>query len=336
MAKSEAAKPLRWGILGAARIAQKSLIPAIRAAGGEVVAIGASTRARAETFAKENGIARAYEGYQRVLEDDEVDAVYLPLANGLHLEWGVKTAQALKPCLLEKPMTLNAADARELRAEFSRAGVRLQEAFMWRHHAQIEWARKQVESGAIGKLQRIHTSFSFTLDRPADYRWKPEQGGGALWDIGCYCVNASRYFFGREPEAASVAALIHEKNRVDESAVGWLDFGNGNHAAFTCSFNAMFHQSIDLIGTEARIWIAKPWLQVGQETKVMIERDGEKTIQQFEPMNAYAAMIANFTRAVRDDGAALAPGEDGQDQAIAMEGVLQSAMNGGEVWRRAD
>lgn len=325
-------KPLKWGILGAARIAAKSLIPAIRAAGGEVISIGASSRERAADFADVNAIPRACQGYQGVLDDSAVEAVYIPLSNSLHLEWALKTARAGKACLCEKPMVLSAGDARELRSIFERAGCRLQEAFMWRHHAQAAWAETQVASGAIGALQRVNATFSFPLDRPNDYRWKASQGGGALWDIGCYCVNASRYFVGEEPLACSARATFTPGDEsVDESAAGWLDFGGGRYATISCSFKAAFHQGIELVGTQGRIWIGSPWLQVGQTTHAVLERDNKRTVQDFEPMNSYTIMVENFTRAVRDPSFALRPAEDGYAQAVAMEGILRSAKKKGEV-----
>lgn len=329
----EGVRPLKWGILGAARIASKSLLPAMRAAGAEIVAVGASTGARAEAFARAEGIPRAYAGYDAVLDDPEIDAVYLPLANGLHFEWAVKTARAGKSCLCEKPLVLQGRDARELHDIFNENHCRLQEAFMWRHHAQIAWMTEQIAGGAIGSLRRVHAMFSFTLDRPGDYRWKAGQGGGALWDIGCYCVNSARHFFGAEPVAASVRAQFRpQPDDVDESAAGWLDFGGGRMATLSCSFAAGFSQGIELLGTDGRAWIGQPWLQVNRETRIMIERNNERTIKDFPAMNAYVAMIEHFTRAVRDPSFGLRPAEDGLMQAAAMEGVLASARNGGAVW----
>lgn len=328
-----AAEPLKWGILGAARIAAKSLIPAMRGIGGEIVAVGASSRDRAEAFAKAQGIARAYEGYQRVLDDADVEAVYIPLANGLHLEWGIKTARAGKACLCEKPMTLTAADAETLCSAFSTEGQRLQEAFMWRHHAQAAWLAQQVKDGALGELKRVSASFSFNLVRDDDYRWKADQGGGALWDIGCYGANAARFFFDAEPVAASARAILRPKpDDVDESAVAWLDFGAGRLATINCSFRAAFCQGIELVGTEGRAVIHRPWLQVGAPTEITIECDNEQTVQAFDPMNAYEAMLLEFTRSVRNPSYQPTFAEDGRPQAIAMEGLLTSAHTEGTVW----
>jgi xylose dehydrogenase (NAD/NADP) len=228
--------PLRWGIMGAARITRK-LIPAMQATGAQVLAIAASRRERAEGVANTHGIPRAYEGYEHLLADPDVEAVYLPLANSLHREWLVAIANAGKACLCEKPLVLKASDARGIRARFARAGCRLQEAFMWRHHPQVAWLLDQLVPGRLGELRRLHATFSFNLDRPDDYRWSAAMGGGALWDIGCYGVNAARFFFRAEPEAASFRAWFSSRpDGVDEAAAGWLDFGGGRFATVSCSF----------------------------------------------------------------------------------------------------
>ncbi|MEW6743343.1 MAG: Gfo/Idh/MocA family oxidoreductase [Planctomycetota bacterium] len=334
MNTSQDPKPLRWGILGASRIAAK-VLPALQQAGATIVAVAASQKKKAESVAAEFGIARAYEGYARVLEDPDVEAVYNPLANSLHREWLLRTADAGKACLCEKPLALSAADAREVRDRFARAHCRLQEAFMWRHHPQVAWLAAQLVTGKLGAPQRLHAAFSFRLDRAGDYRWSAAMGGGVLWDIGCYGVNAARYFFRTEPVAASVRAWFRPGgDGVDETAVGWLDFGERRGATISCSFSSAFFQGIELVGSEGRAWVERPWISLGRPARVVIERDDKPTTQVFEPTNAYRSMIEHFTRAVRDPRLDLWPAEDGVAQAVAMEGVLASARNGGAPWRR--
>lgn len=321
-------RPLRWGILGAARIAGKSLIPAIREAGGEVVCVGASSRERAESFAREHQIPRAHDGYQAVLDDPEVEVVYLPLANGLHKEWAIQTARAGKPCLCEKPLTLTFADAEAITAAFATARLPLMEAFMWRHHAQVAWAREQIAAGVIGDLCGIHGHFSFMLDRPNDYRWRADQGGGALWDIGCYPVNAARLFFGAEPIAASARMTLRAGEgsapTVDASTTAWLDFGSGRMATVYCSFATSFHQSIELIGTRARMWLSFPWNTIGRETRILIQEGDAKRLENFAQMNAYAEMVNSFTRSVRSCAPLADPAENGLAQSRAMQMLRDS------------
>lgn len=330
MTGEQRAEPLVWGILGAARIAGKALIPAIRAAGGEVAAVGASTRERAGAFARDHGIAAAHEGYEAVLNDDRVSAVYIPLANGLHKEWAIRAARAGKPVLCEKPLVMTSADAEEIRSEFAAAGVPLLEAFMWRHHRQIEWAREQIAAGRIGELRRVEANFSFMLDRPDDYRWRGDQGGGALLDVGCYCANAMRLFFGGEPRVVSARShMTGGAHPADGSTAGWLDFGEGRFGAFTCSFTSGFCQGLELLGTRGRMWFHRPWLHVGMPVKVLVEAGDEQHREPFEGMNAYSEMVKNFTRLVRDGSHDPFPAEDGTAQSRVMEGLVASGAQGG-------
>lgn len=319
-------KGLRWGILGAARIARKAVAPAIIAQGGTIVAIGASSLGRAEDFAQALKIGQAVEGYQAVLDHPEIDAVYIPLANGLHFRWALEAARAGKHCLCEKPLALGAGEARELHETFDRLDCRLMEGFMWRHHPQVAWVLERVRRGDLGDLRRIHGQFSFRLDRPEDYRWRDDQGGGALWDIGSYCVNAMRLFLDAEPVAVGARSTpVASGSRADRSSVGWLDFGEDRLATFECSFDSVFQQELHLVGTEGSLRLSRPFSSSNQRTEVLLEIDGEVEAMVFEPLDTYRAMIDHFTRTVRDPSFSLRPAEDGLAQATVMEALAESA-----------
>lgn len=323
-----AAEPLGWGILGAARIAGK-ILPALRASGARVEAVAARDRARAEQLAAAHGIRRTWGRYEEVLADPAVDAVYLPLVNHLHHEWLVAIADAGKHCLCEKPLALSAAEATHVTGRFRDAGLCLQEAFMWRHHPQVRWLDRELEPGKLGSPRRIHASFSFPLDRPHDYRWRRSLGGGVLWDIGCYGVNAARYFFRSEPIAASFRGIWGDgEDAADETVAGWLDFGEGRLATISCSFRSAFDQGLVIAGTEGTARVERPWLAVDQAAAVRTQRGYEMDVHEFEPVNAYRAMIEHFTRAVR--GAEPWPGEDGGAQAHAMGAAFGSVVRQGE------
>lgn len=323
-------KPLKWGILGAARIARKSFAHAILDTGGKIMAIGASTRERAEAFARDFGIPHAYESYEAVLANDEVEAVYIPLANGLHFQWALECARAGKHCLCEKPLALTAADAAELRQAFDQAGCRIVEGFMWRHHPLAAWLQEQISEGEIGDLRRVNASFSFMFDRPDDYRWLDEQGGGALWDIGCYCVNSMRFLFGDEPLLVSARSKwVAPERRADASTVGWLDFGEDRLGTFDCSFTSTYHQFLSLVGTRGVITVDRPFRGVADTTIVRTQVDESVSEQIFPPDNSYARIVEHFTRAVCDPSFALQPAEDGLAQAIVMEALARSAAAGG-------
>lgn len=325
------APPLRWGVLGAARILRK-VVPALRAAGGDVAVIGASRRGRAEEAAAAWGIPRAVEGYAPVVEDPGIDAVYLPLANGLHREWLLATAAAGKHCLCEKPLTVTAADARAARDAFARAGRRLVEAFMWCHHPQAVRLRELLAPGGLGGARRVHAGFSFPLDRPADYRWSRAMGGGALLDIGCYGVSAARFAFRSEPVAVSARAVFRPgDDGVDETAAVWMDFGEGRLATVSCSFASAFSQQLEVIGTEGRARLDRPWLSADEPARVDVERGFDRAAEEIAPVDAYRLMAEHFGRLARDPALPMDPAEDGVAQAATMEAILASARAGGAV-----
>ena len=322
-------KGLRWGILGAARIARKAVVPAIVAQGGHVAAVGASNRERAEAFARDLNIERAVEGYQAVLDDPAIDAVYIPLANGLHFRWALEVARAGKHCLCEKPMALNAGEAIELRETFKRMDCRLMEGFMWRHHPQAAWALERLRRGDLGQLRGIHGRFSFPLDRPDDYRWRDDQGGGAFWDLGCYCVNAMRFFYDTQPEAVSARSTpVSPGSQADRSTVGWLDFGQDRLGTFACSFDSAFEQTLQLVGTEGRLRLDRPFSSSNQPVEARLVINGEIETMAFDPVDTYLLMIEHFTRAVRDPSFSLRPAEDGVAQASVMEALAESHRGG--------
>ncbi|HMB69105.1 MAG TPA: Gfo/Idh/MocA family oxidoreductase [bacterium] len=322
---------LRWGVLGAARILRK-VVPALRAAGGRVVVIGASGPERARAAAAEWDIPHAADDYQSVLDDPQVDAIYLPLANSLHHPWLLAAAAAGKHCLCEKPLTVTAAEAREARDAFGRAGRRLMEAFMWCHHPQAARVRELMRPGELGEPRRFHATFSFPLDRPDDYRWKRAMGGGALLDIGCYGVSAARYFLGAEPAAVSARGIFRPgPDGVDESAAAWLDFGEGRVATVSCSFASAFSQGLEVTGSEGRARLDRPWLSADVPVRIDIERGFERRTEEVAPADAYRLMAEHFGRLAADPRLPAAPGEDGTAQADVLGALLASARAGGAV-----
>lgn len=329
--RSPSAAPLRWGVLGAARILRR-LVPAIRATGGDVAVVGASRLERAREAAATWGIGRAVEGYAAVVADESLQAIYLPLANALHHEWLLAVAAAGKHCLCEKPLTVTADQAREAGTAFARAGCRLMEAFMWRHHPQVERVRDLLRPGSLGEPRRFHATFSFPLDRPGDYRWKRAMGGGTLLDIGSYGVNAARLFFRREPVAVSARARFGPgSDGVDESAAGWLDFGDGRLATVSCSFTSAFGQVVDVVGTEGRVRLDQPWLAVDRPARIEWERGHDHGAEEIGPVDAYRRMVRHFVELVEDAARPLDPAEDGVLQTAVTEAMLESARSGGAV-----
>ena len=191
--------PLRWGILGTARI-NRMLIPPLKASpDNRLVAVASRELARGEEYAREWGIGRVHGSYEALLADPEIDAVYIPLPNHLHAEWTIKAARAGKHVLCEKPLALTVADVDAMVSACREAGVVLAEAFMYRHHPQTLKVKQLLDEGAIGTLRYLRGAFTFELSRPNDVRLRPEWGGGCLWDVGCYPVSFARHLVGQEP-----------------------------------------------------------------------------------------------------------------------------------------
>ena len=210
-------KGIRWGILSTARIGRR-VIPAIQASPqGEVAAVASRSLERAQAWSARHGIPRAYGSYEALIADSEIDAIYNPLPNSMHAEWSVKCAQAGKPTLSEKPFASDAPEAQTIVDAFDKRGVLLAEAFMYRFHPQHAKVREILSAGGIGKLQIINSSFTFPVADEANIRLSKALAGGALMDVGCYCVNLMRFMTGEEPVSATASAQFGEGSGVDET-----------------------------------------------------------------------------------------------------------------------
>ena len=250
---------LRWGVLGVAGIATRKVIPAMQK--GEfstVTAIASRSGEKARTAADELGIAKAYGSYDDLLHDPDVDAIYNPLPNHLHVPWTKRAAEAGKHVLCEKPIALSAAQARELIEVRDRTGVQIQEAFMVRSHPQWLLARSLIREGRIGDVRALIGVFSYHNDNPANIRNVPEWGGGALMDIGCYLINTSRFLLGREPVRASGAIDRDPALKIDRLTSLLLDYGDV-HLAGTCSMQMVYYQRMQVFGSTGLIDIRIPF-----------------------------------------------------------------------------
>lgn len=252
-------EPVRWGVLGCAAIALRKVLPAMQAADNcEIVAIASRDAARAEQAAADLGIPRHHGSYQALLDDPQIEAVYIPLPNTLHAEWTLRAADAGKHVLCEKPLAMSAADAETMVAACERAGVALMEAFMYRLHPLWVRTRELVAEGRIGELQAIQAFFSYHNVDPDNIRNIAALGGGALMDIGCYPVNVARMMFEGEP--TNVQAAVHRDPRfgTDILTTAVLDFA-GRHASFTCATQLEADQRVHLIGSEGRLLVEIPF-----------------------------------------------------------------------------
>jgi predicted dehydrogenase len=250
------AERVQWGILGTADIAAKHFIPGVRGLdNSEVLAVASRNEARAREYADQCGIPRAHGSYEALLADPDVDAVYLPLPTGLHAEWCLRCAEAGKPTLCEKPLATNAADARRIVDAFTQRNVPLAEALMYPFHPITQHVKRLVDEGAVGKIRVIQTVFCAKCERPDNYRLQPDIGGGALLDVGSYCVSVMRLLTGEEPTDVAAFAHFRDDTDVDEWMGGTLRFPSGVVASFGCGLLTEFGCSYEVFGTDGRIFV---------------------------------------------------------------------------------
>lgn len=325
---------VRWGIMSTARHGMGTVIPAIQESkSGEVVAIASRDAARARLQAKQLGIATSHGSYEALLADPNVDAIYIPLPNHLHKPWAIKAAQAGKHVLCEKPIALNAAEAKEIVAAFANTGLKLAEAFQWRHHPQALHARDLLQKGRIGTLRLIEAGFTFMLAPGHDVRWDPKMGGGALYDVGCYPISLARFMVGQEPVCVTAQARW-SKSGVDEMVVTTMEFPGGVMATINCGFTQPLRRYYNLIGTEGVLSVHHAY-NPKREFPGEVLRYGEdftlaETIR-LEVINSYTLMIEDFNHAVLDNQPTRYPPEDAIANMQVIDAIYQAARTGGTV-----
>jgi len=325
-------EPVRWGVLGAARIALDKVIPSMQeGALSRVVAIASRSPERARAAAGALDIDRAYDSYEALLADPAVEAIYNPLPNHLHIPWSIRAVQAGKHVLCEKPIALSAAEAVELRDAAREAGVLAGEAFMVRAHPQWLEVRRLVENGRIGALQLVHGHFSYPRRDASDVRSRVEYGGGALFDIGCYPIVISRWMFGAEPRAAVAAIDRDPEFGVDRITSGMLRFDRGI-ASFDCGGSMVAHQRMELFGDRGRMQLDLPFTpRAAERTRIVIE-DGSRSsgeVVEIDAANQYTLQGDRFSAAIRGIGEV----PSSIDSAIANMQVIDALFRSAETGR---
>ena len=323
---------LRWGVMSTANIAIKKVMPGIqKASNGELAAIASRSLDAANDVADSFGIPHRFGSYVDLLESDEIEAVYIPLPNDMHLEWTLAAAEAGKHVLCEKPLALTAADAQEMVDACAQAGVTVMEAFMYRLHPSWLKVRELVASGEIGDLTAIIAGFAFFMDNPGNIRNKPEHGGGALMDIGCYPINVARMLFGSEPVSVSASMSRHPDFGTDVLTSAVLGFAAG-HATFTVSTLAEPAQFVHVMGSDGRIDVEIPFnVPEEHETSIHLIRGGNPPREpgvetfHFEPADQYAIEAELFARAVLEGATVPTPPEDGVANMAVIERIVAAA-----------
>jgi predicted dehydrogenase len=324
---------VRWGILSTAKIGTVKVIPAMqRGAYTEVAAIASRDLERAQAAARQLGIPKAYGSYEELLADPEVDAVYNPMPNHLHVPWSIRALEAGKHVLCEKPIGLSSAEAEQLlEAARRRPQLKVMEAFMYRHHPQWRRAKQVVDAGGVGELKTIQSFFSYFNNDPANIRNNPDIGGGGLMDIGCYNISLSRFIFGEEPRRVFGVAEFDPQFKTDRIASGVLDFGRGT-STFTCSTQLTSYQRVNIFGTTGRIEIEIPFnAPPDQPCRLWHQTTGGVEEVTFEVCDQYTIQGDLMSQAILNDAPVPTPLADAVANMKVIEAVFESARRGAWV-----
>jgi predicted dehydrogenase len=325
---------LRWGVLSTANIGLKKVLPGMqRGQFASIDAIASRDLARAQQAAAALGIPTAYGSYEELLADPNIDAVYIPLPNHLHVPWTIKAAEAGKHVLCEKPLSLTVAEAEQLLAVRARAGVKIGEAFMVNCHPQWLRLRELLAEDRIGKLRSIVGVFSYFNADPTNIRNQVSSGGGALMDIGCYLIHASRYAFRQEPTRVVASIDRDPQMEVDRITSAILDFPGGQ-SIFTCSTQLVPYQRIQFIGTRGRIELEIPFnAPPDRPTRLFIDSSGDLfgggiTTETFPVCDQYTLQGDAFSGAVLENTEVPVPIEDAIRNMAVLEAIFNSASSG--------
>jgi xylose dehydrogenase (NAD/NADP) len=315
--------PVRWGLLSTARINEAILSGARQSERTDVVAVASRDQAHADAYAGEHGIARAYGSYDDLLRDDDVEVVYVPLPNSLHVEWSIRALEAGKHVLCEKPLDRRIDAVERAFDAAERAGRLLMEAFMYRHHPQTQAAAEIVRDGGIGELRQLRSLLSFPLTDEADVRMLLGLDGGALMDLGCYCISMQRLLAG-EPE------LVFGRRRtgvtgVDVGFAALLQFPGDVFGEFHCGFDLPEGHELEAIGSEGKLLVSDPVRT--RDPHLLV--DGERI--DVPSVDRYFLQVENFSAAVRGDAEPLLGRADAVGQVRVIEALYRSAASGDAV-----
>ncbi len=322
---------LRWGLLSTARI-NRSLIPPLRASPrSRLVAVASRDPAKAEAYAREWSIERAFGSYEAMLESPDIDIVYISLPNSLHAEWTIKALRAGKHVLCEKPLTTHIEDVDAIAAAAAEAGRVAAEAFMYRHHPQTLQVKSLIERGAIGEVRLVRGAFTFTLTDRANVRVNAGLDGGSIWDVGCYPISYARTMIGAEPVEA-FGMQFTGPSGVDETFIGTLRFGEDVYAQFDCGFRAPFRTHIEIVGSEGMIVIPRPFKPTTHETIYIGKASDQLESLTIEgPELLYLGEVEDMADAILHSTAPRISLQDSQANVAAILALLRSAREGRPV-----
>lgn len=325
---------VKWGVLGVASIATRKVIPGMqKGAWSEMAAIASRDSQKAKTAAQELGIPKSYGSYEELLSDPEIEAVYNPLPNHLHVPWSIRAAEAGKHVLCEKPIGLNAEEALELLRVRDRAGVKIGEAFMVKTHPQWLRVRELIRNGSIGQLKAIITVFSYFNRDPNNVRHKPEWGGGGLLDIGSYPITLSRWLFDQEPKRVSGALELDPDFGTDRLASGVMEFSTGQ-SIFACGTQTNYFQRMEILGSTGRLAVEIPFNAPNDRPTHLTVADGMATyggkveVEAIPTCDQYTIQGDAFSRAIRENAQVPVPLEDALGNMRVIDAIFRSAKSG--------
>lgn len=323
-------KKLRWGVVSTANIGRRAVNPAIQAsANGNLMAIASRDAQTASEFARQWNIPRSYGNYSDLLADAEIDAVYIPLPNSMHHDWAIQAAEAGKNVLCEKPLAMSEAECRNMSTTAEDNGVKFMEAFMYRFHPRTERVLEMLGEGVVGDIKMIHSTFTFQLTRPENIRWLPEFGGGALMDVGCYCINVSRTITNSEPiEVQAFASWA--STGVDDMMSGTLRFAGDLLASFECGLNTKRRESYEIGGTDACLRVPDAFLPGTGDAFIEELRDGDELLcHTIAGTDEYQRMVEHFADCVLNDRQPRYSAEEAALNMRTIEALYESVRNGG-------
>ncbi len=312
-----------WGILGPGFIANRAILPALQhVPQSHVLAVASRDPQRAATTSAQFSIERTYTTYQTLLDDPDIDIVYIALPNSLHAEWTIRAAQAGKHVLCEKPLALSVAECDQMIAACQHANVLLMEAVMYRFHPRMLALKQLLTSGELGTLRLVHTAFSFPFQAPDNYRARKEFGGGTLLDTGSYCINAIRWLTDQEPQSAQ--AYISYSRNIDSTTSAILRFEQDIFAHMQCSFAAAEHQVIEVVGSTGAVTAPHAFTAWKDDTtELLIQRGSVFERREFAPADPYQLMVAHFMDCVLGKASLLYPATDGRATLRVLEMVRE-------------
>jgi predicted dehydrogenase len=319
---------INWGILSTANIGMQKVIPAIQnAANCEVIAIASRNLDRAKKAAQTLGIPKAYGSYEALMADSEIDAIYIPLPNHLHVKWTIKAMKAGKHVLCEKPIGLNTTEALLLNEEFGKhPELKVMEAFMYRFHPQWKKAKAMVNEGILGEVKTIQSFFSYFNNDPGNIRNQSEIGGGALMDIGSYCISFPRFLFEKEPQRVVGLSDHDPQMKTDRLTSGMLDFGSGQTSTFTCSTQLMPFQRVQIVGTKGRIEIEIPVnTPPDQAVNMTLFTNEEQTNISFNAIDQYQNEAEAFAQSIIENKPVPTPLSDALGNMRVIDSLIESA-----------